>query len=540
MVDDSEKRRHDRRKRALWGAANAEGWMPEERIAVIGAGVGGLTAAIALAAAGFRVDLFERGHAPGGKIHRVGGDGPGIDGGPTVFTMRWVFDELFEQAGTRLDDHLTLHPLDILARHGWRDGSRFDLFADIERSAEQVAAFSGGAEADRFRRFCADSAAIFKTLDAPFMAQPGPDAWTLLRGASPAALLRTRPFTTMWKALGEYFHDPRLRQLFGRYATYCGSSPFSAPATLMLVAHVEQAGVWSVEGGMIELARSMDRLAERLGVVRHYDKGVDRIETDHGRVTAVQTARDERFSVDGVIFNGDAAALHDGLLGEEVRSAGVDYPFGRRSLSALTWALTTTASGFDYHRHNVFFSSDYEREFDELARGRLPGEPTLYVCAQDRDDGTPADRPPASERFLCLVNAPALGDEGFADDDALSDDQIERCRERTWAHLEACGARIEWTDTSSTTSPKDFARMFPATGGALYGLPAKGWRASFQRLPVRTKIGGLYLAGGSVHPGPGVPMAARSGRAAAASLIADLTSTRKYHPVAMSGGTSTA
>lgn len=511
-----------------------------DRIAVIGAGIGGLAAAISLAAAGEDVVLFDRRDVPGGKIHTVGTQE--IDGGPTVFTMRWIFDAMLDAAGTSLDELVTIEPLDVLARHAWRDGSTFDLFLDEQQSVDAIGRFAGAEDAAGYRRFCADTKAIFTTLDAPFMAQPAPSMMTLLKGASFGDLWQTRPFTTMWRALGDYFKDPRLRQLFGRYATYCGSSPFLAPATLMLVAYVEQAGVWTVKGGMIELVHALDRLAQKLEVWRRYSCPVTDIKLKAGRVSSIKTQYGDEIEVAAAIFNGDCAALGHGLLGNAVRSAGPLYPAQSRSLSALTWAVQGRGLGFDYHRHNVFFSDDYPLEFTEiLQERRLPTQPTLYVCAQDR--GAPSANPAddGSERFLCLVNAPADGDgiEGtIGDPPGLSQHDIERCEERTWAQLKACGADIQVME-KTVTSPVQFSQMFPATGGALYGMPAHGWQASFQRRPIRSKVLGLYLAGGSVHPGPGVPMAARSGHMAAQCVLADRASIRKYHQAATIGGTST-
>ncbi|NBB82328.1 MAG: CrtD protein, partial [Alphaproteobacteria bacterium] len=166
---------------------------------------------------------------------------------------------------------------------------------------------------------------------------------------------------------------------------------------------------------------------------------------------------------------------------------------------------------------------------------RKPEEPTVYVCAQDRGD-EPAAAPDGPERLFCLINAPAVGDRPGAFDET----EIARCRERTLSLLARCGLHLT-PDPAATvaTTPRDFDRLFPATGGALYGQVSHGWKASFERPGARTRIPGLYLAGGSVHPGAGVPMATLSGRLAADSLLADYASTRRSVRVAMPGGTST-
>jgi 1-hydroxycarotenoid 3,4-desaturase len=505
--------------------------MQSTRILVVGAGMGGMAAAVRLAATGLDVTVLEKEPTPGGKMRQVGG----VDAGPTVLTMRWVFDELFAEAGARLEDHVTLRPAEILARHAWQDGTRLDLFGEIDRSADAIGDFAGGRAAAGYRAFCARARDIYETLAQSFIhaARPNPVSLGHRVGLSGlGALWRISPFTTLWDALGEYFQDPRLRQLFGRYATYCGSSPFAAPATLMLVAHVERAGVWLPEGGMQRIATALAHLATLHGATIHYDCEVRALVTDGRGVTGVTLANGEHVDADAVVLNADVAAIAEGLFGHDVAAAAPRIARHERSLSAVTWTMRAHSGGFPLVRHNVFFSDDYAAEFDDVfARRRLPASPTVYICAQDRDDDDARD--PGVERLLCLVNAPPDGDiNDFAT-------EIAPCASRTFALLERCGLSIRPQAAVTTTTPADFKRMFPGTGGALYGMASHGWMASFRRPGARTRIPGLYLAGGSCHPGPGVPMAALSGKLAAASLLEDLASTHRSHRAVTPGGMST-
>jgi 1-hydroxycarotenoid 3,4-desaturase len=512
-------------------------------VVVIGAGIGGLACALRLAARGVDVLVLERAATVGGKLREVGIDGARLDAGPTVLTMRWVFDDLFADADLRVDDHLRLVRAQTLARHAWADGSRLDLYADIERSAEAIAAFAGRREADGYRAFCERARSIYRTLEGPFLKSTQPNPVSLaqrvgLRGLGD--LVRISPFATMWSELSTYFQDPRLRQLFGRYATYCGSSPFLAPATLMLVAHVEQDGVWLVDGGMQRIAGALAAaIAARGGRVR-CEAPVATIEVERGRACGVVLEDGERIAASAIVFNGDTAALAGGLLGDETRRAVASTVPAQRSLSAITWHLRARTGGFPLMRHNVFFGGDSPREFDELfGERRLPSDPTVYVCAQDRDDASTGTLH-EPERLMCLVNAPA-----DADARPLSPEEIERCETRMWQKLAACGLQVERPGSPVVTTPTDFARLFPATGGALYGRATHGWAASFARPSSKSRTPGLFLAGGSVHPGPGLPMAALSGRLAAESVLADRAnrtprvSTSTWRPAATSGGTST-
>jgi 1-hydroxycarotenoid 3,4-desaturase len=514
------------------------------RVIVVGAGIGGLVAALELAASGVEVLLLERAAQPGGKMREITLGGAAMDAGPTVFTMRWVFDELFDAVGARLTDHLQLTPVSVLARHAWSEHERLDLFADRARSADAIAALAGPQAGRGYLAFCERARAIYQTLEQPFLRGSRPNPLSLvqrvgLRGLP--GLMRISPFATLWSELGRHFADPRLRQLFGRYATYCGASPYLAPATLMLVAHVEQEGVWLVDGGMHRVAQALAALAQARGATLRFNAPVNQVLTHAGRASGVRLASGEELAADAVVFNGDVAALGAGLLGDAARPAAAPVVSANRSLSALTWNLLAPTRGFPLSRHTVFFSNDYAAEFDDIRHARLPSSPTVYVCAQDRrDDDAPVS---AAERLLLIVNAPAHGDTR-----PFTPEELSQCESQTFQQMARCGLQVErHAAPVQMTTPQGFERLFPATGGALYGQASHGWMASFSRPGSRSRLPGLYLAGGSVHPGPGVPMAALSGRQAAASVIADRASARTSsrpstppsHPAATPGGTST-
>ncbi len=498
--------------------------------------MGGLAAACDLARQGCAVTLLERAAEPGGKMRQVEADGRRIDAGPTVFTMRWVFEGLFGDAGARLEEHIGLRPADVLARHAWSATERLDLFADQAASADAIGAFAGAAEARGFLALCAEARRIYTTLEAPFLQAPLPTMVSLTRGIGRMQdLLALKPFQTMWTAIGQHMRDPRLRQLFGRYATYCGSSPFLAPATLMLVADVEQQGVWLPAGGMYAVAQAVADLAAGLGTTIRYGEQVAEILVRQGRAGGVRLASGEEVAADAVVLNADPQALAAGLFGREAARAVPRTAGAARSYSALTWTGVASTSGFPLHYHTVFFSGDYRAEFEALGRGAVPGGPTVYVCAQDRDAGAAPD---GLERLLILINAPATGDHN-----EMTATEIDRCTTTTLSFLERCGLQIRPGPGGpaglTPTTPTGFDRLFPATGGALYGPAVHGPMATFRRPGSRTAIPGLYLAGGATHPGAGVPMAALSGRLAASALMADLGSTRPSRTTATSGGMST-
>jgi 1-hydroxycarotenoid 3,4-desaturase len=483
---------------------------------VIGAGIGGLTAALLLAQAGLEVTLCEAAATPGGKLRQMQAGGVAIDAGPTVLTMLPVFETIFASAGASLAAYIKVEPLDILARHAWEDAPRLDLFSDTARNVDAIGRFAGAREAQNYAAFAVRAKKIYEILDSSFMQIAQPGLTGLLRRAGPA-LVNISPFNSLWDELKRTFASPRLRQLFGRYATYCGSSPFSAPATLMLIAHAEQRGVWRVEGGMFGLARAFEALAQARGVRFLYNTPVKEILARNGRASGVKLANGEVLPADIVVANADLTALASGLLGAQAaRAVRGSLAGATPSLSAVTFGITGTLSGhFEPAHHNVLFSDDYAAEFAALKAGEMPADPTVYLCAQ------------APGAYFALINAPPAA--------AQAPEDTTPCLNRILTKLRACGLVLTPHHISST-GPRAFGAAFPGSNGALYGRALTGWRDSFNRPGAATRLPGLFLAGGSVHPGPGLPMAAISGRLAAEAALAF---SAKSQMVAMPGGIST-
>jgi 1-hydroxycarotenoid 3,4-desaturase len=484
-----------------------------QKIVVIGAGMGGLCAAIRLAVAGMSVTLIESQFHAGGKMRSIPSVAGPIDAGPTVLTMRGVFDDLFAAAGETLDDHVTLIPLPLLARHWWLDGSRLDLTTDGAQNAAAIADFAGAKAADQFRAFDAQSAKLYAAFDQPMM-QSGRRklariAWNALRAPAIWPALKG----SLGQHLTRSFDDPRLRQLFGRYATYVGGAPNLSPAVLALIWRAEAQGVWAVQGGMHNLAHALADLAVRVGVTPHYGVSAQKIIRQGGRVREVVLSNGQAIPADAVVFNGDPAALLAGLLGNGPQQSLPQSAAHPRSLSAWVWSFAATPAPFDLVHHNVFFGSDPAREFLPISMGKMPAEATLYICAQDRGKG-PTTGP---ERFEIIMNAPAKT--------TLSPTEITECRAKTFPQLAKFGLRFDQDPPDQALmTPQGFSQMFPASQGSIYGRSPQGITASFQRPTARTDLRGLYLAGGGAHPGAGVPMAALSGRHAAEAILKDLIS----------------
>jgi 1-hydroxycarotenoid 3,4-desaturase len=487
---------------------------------VIGGGVGGLAASINMARAGVKVRLFERGPTVGGKLREVDVGGQTVLAGPSVFTMRWVFDELFDG---RLADYVTLAPVDPLCRHYFADGSQLDLYTDEARSRDAIAAFAGPRDADGYVRYRKHAAKIFDVVRGPFMENAVPSLFDFMSPRALWQMTQIDGMRTLWRALEDFFSDARLRQLFARYATYNGSSPYHAPATLAVIAHVENAyGIFSVAGGIVRLAEALRRRAEELGVVIACNTDVEEIVVEPTGGPLATSLRARGVRVDGIVewadcivANCDVADAYGRLLAHAMpaRKQLRRYEDDELSLSAYVLLAVGAPAPIALLHHNVFFARDYKREFEELVVARRPPEePTVYVCAEapGRVDN---HRRPASEEtgHFILTNAPPLDDKGGAIDWSV---EASRCRER----IERVLARHGWTLAPSAIhelTPPDFAARFPSSRGAIYGLASNSRMAAFRR-PANTLPGidGLYFCGGSVHPGAGLPMVALSARIA--------------------------
>jgi phytoene desaturase len=484
---------------------------------IMGGGIGGLSAAIRLAAVGRRVIVLEQNPQVGGKMGEIRADGFRWDTGPSVITMRHVFEDLFTHAGRRLEDYLTLRPVDPLTRYFYPDGTTLDATRDLARMATQIAALDER-DVEGYLAYLAYAARIHRITGPVFIYNDPPTLKRILQTPFPDSL-HVDPLRTMDAAIRGFVRSPHLRQPLGRFATYVGASPFLAPATLNVIAHVElTGGVWYPQGGVYNIARAFERLATELGVEIRANTRVKSIDVANGAVQAVHLESGEKINISAVIANVDVATVYEKLL------RGADLP--PRPIERLT-RVEPSCSGFilllgvdgQHERlahHNIFFSADYRREFDSIFRhGLPPDDPTVYVSITSKAD---ADHAPAGcENWFALVNAPPLSDRYDWTKQAAA------YRETALAKLATFGLDVRGQIRSETMlTPLDLERLTGARRGALYGTSSNDRFSALRRPHNRAEHArGLYFAGGTTHPGGGVPMVMLSGKVAANMVLAD-------------------
>jgi len=482
-------------------------------VVVIGAGLGGLAAAARLAARGHRVTVCEQAGEVGGKLGRMRRDGFTFDTGPSLVTLPQLFRELFDATGGPLADSVELVPVEPIARYRYADGTGFDASADLGRFCAELDAALGPGSGSDWRRLYERAGAMWEAARGPFLESPLAPADLVRYSTRLRDLATIAPWRTL-RGLGERtLRDPRLRMFLDRYATYSGSDPRRVPAVLATVAYVEQAfGAWYVRGGLYRLAEAVAERAQERGARLRLRADVTRVEAAGGNVTGVRLADGELLPADVVVANADAAHLFADLLpGREGAGARRRLGLVAPSLSGFVLLLGLRGRTPGLAHHTVLFPADYDAEFDALF-GPAPGpvrDPTIYLSVpQD-----PAAAPPGCEAWFVLVNAPRQGQVDWRAP-GLASAYAERLLDLLAVRgFDVRGRMV----VHEVRTPADLADHTRASGGAIYGTSSNGLRAAFLRPANRGPLRGLYLVGGSAHPGGGLPLVALSAR-----IVADL------------------
>jgi phytoene desaturase len=487
--------------------------------------MGGLAAAIRLASSGHSVEVFEKNDQVGGKLNRLERAGFRWDTGPSLITMPFVYRELFEVAGRKLEDYVSLAPVDPLCRYTGPDGTSLDTSDSVGRMTASLDNLNSR-DVQAYFRFMAYSRRLYDLTAEPFLFN-GVNHWRDFLKLNPLTAFKLDPFRTVHQAVKSYFRDPHLVQLFDRYATYNGSSPYLAPATLNIIPYVELGmGGWYIGGGLYELAQAYRQLAGELGVQIHCgpDFAVEEILVRGGRAAGLRLANGQVIAADRVIANTDVAYTARNLLPARPRRF---FPFQN---PAKVSKLEPSSSGFalflgvnrqysQLAHHNIFFSQDYAAEFEQIFSLRQPPfDPTIYVCWTGLTDPTHA--PAGKSNLFVLVNVPYISD-AF---DWGGPEAAQAYRDLIIEHLENFGLEglSKSVEVEEWLTPLDLARRYNADRGAIYGVSSNNRFSAFLRPPNRSRhFKNLYFVGGSTHPGGGVPLVTLSAKIVAGLIAQD-------------------
>lgn len=476
-------------------------------ITIIGAGLGGLSAAGLLAAKGHQVSVFEKNANAGGKMNIIESEGFRFDTGPSLLTMPFMLERVFNECGAKLDEHLKLVPLNPLCRYFYPDGTVFNNFDNPEATLHEIKSIAPE-DVDAYTRFLHYSESLYdKTADA-FIFNPLYE-WKDFRQLDLPGVFQIDAFTTVSKRVDSMFKSSYLRKFFKRFTTYNGSSPFQAPATLNVIPHVEiNQGGYYVKGGLYKVAESLLKMAESLGAEFHFNAEISQILVQDNKAIGIQLITGKTHPSDLILSNSDATETITHLLPDTAisshkkRKAASIEP----SCSGFVLMLGVNREYKQLTHHNIFFSEDYEREFHQIFHEKvMPDAPTIYIANTSHSDAGHA--PEGGSNLFILVNAPYLSDQyDWEKNGGKYGDKVIR-------ELEHRGLNdlSKYIVFQKTITPKDFYRKYYANKGSIYGISSNSKLSAFVRPGNKSReIEGLYFTGGSTHPGGGIPLVIQS------------------------------
>ncbi len=488
---------------------------------VIGSGVAGLVIAVRLAIQGTTVTVYEKKRAAGGKISSFKKENYQFDAGPSLFTQPENIRELFELAGEPIEPYFQFDKCNIACKYFYPNGKEVNAFTDAGLFAAELND-KLGEDPMVIKKYLSDSEKLYERTGSIFLNRSLHKIKTWFDRKVFAAFAATKMsylFSTLNRYNGRKFSSPEATQLFNRYATYNGSSPFKAPAMLSLIPHVEHnEGIFYPRGGMISIAEALYKLALKKGVVFHFDAHVERIIQHEGRARGI-VINGENIFADVVVSNVDAYFTYRNLLNNHARAAKILRQERSSSAMIFYWGINRKFSQLELH--NIFFSGDYKKEFDFIFnKKQVYSDPTVYVNITSKFDPTHA--PANCDNWFVMINVPANNGQDWAT-------IKEKARKAAIFKISAVlGEDIEqYIAVEETLDPIGIENDTASYMGSLYGTSSNSRMAAFVRHPNFTnKVRNLYFCGGSVHPGGGIPLCFKSAKITSELISNDIKKKR--------------
>ncbi len=490
-----------------------------KKVLVIGAGLGGLSAAISLATEGFKVDLVDKNQHLGGKLNVLEKDGFSFDLGPSILTMPHIFEQLFRWAGKSMDDYLTIEAINPHWRNFFEDGSVLDLLPDKLAMERELRRFAPN-DVKGFFRFLDYAGQITARVEEGYFSEGLDDLWQVVKHYGVwKSLTGFDVFRSMDQSVRRYVRDPRLVDTLNYFIKYVGSSPYDAPGLLNLLPHIQFAyGLWYVRGGMYNLARGLGQLAQELGVGIHLGTEIIKLETDGRRITRARTRDGKDWSADIVVSNMEVIPAMKQLLeagGSQLKPLEKFAP----SCSGLVLHFGVDKTYPQLAHHNFFHSRNARQHFDAVFhKKQLSDDPTLYLVAPCKTD--PAQAPNGCEIIKVLPHIPHINPEN-----PLTREDYMGLRETVLDKMERMGLSDirKHIVTEETWTPLDIAEKYYSNQGSIYGVVSDRSKNQGFKIPQRSEhYRNLYFVGGSVNPGGGMPMVTLSGQQVRDKILRDV------------------
>tara|TARA_R110000868_G_scaffold304437_17_gene565328 strand:- start:62453 stop:64009 length:1557 start_codon:yes stop_codon:yes gene_type:complete len=479
---------------------------PFVKISVIGAGIGGLASACLLATKGHQVMVFEKNSRVGGKMNIVEEEGFRFDTGPSLLTMPHLLEKLFSECGENLSDHLNLLPLSPICRYNYQDGTVFNCFEDRFNTQQEINEIAPE-DSESYSKFLDYAEAIYNKTAEAFIYNPLYD-FSDLKNLDLFSFFGIDAFSKVNERVDSYFKSEYLRKFFKRFTTYNGSSPYLAPATLNVIPHVElNQGGFYVDGGMYKIAETLFWLAGNLGVEFTFNAEVSMIEESKNRVKAIKV-ENTIFESDLIIANSDATETMLNLLPEHsiLEKKKTKVRAIEPSCSGFVLLLGLDKKYNELVHHNIFFSDDYEHEFEQIFTEKvMPDDPTIYIA--NTSFSNPSHAPKDGSNLFILVNSPYLSEnyDWNTKEENYTTKVIAKLERRG---LKDLSKHIQFKDT---ITPKGFYEKYLSNKGSIYGTSSNKRYAAFVRPRNKSReVKGLYFVGGSTHPGGGIPLVIQS------------------------------